>query len=190
MYIVTYYQIFQGWGLYAEYLGEEMGCYNETSLELFGRYSSEIFRACRLVVDTGIHAFGMSRQEAIDYLGNHTAIPRSQIETEIDRYITWPGQACGYKMGELEILWLRKKATRELGAYFDVGDFNHEVLRVGRVPMEVLEREIDSWIERQKMASWSSRTCQSVTSYVTILSALAIIIQNSWSNWWPAFEIW
>jgi len=141
----------EGWSLYAEFLGEEMGCYNKTSLELFGRYSSEIFRACRLVVDTGIHAFNMTYQDAVDYLGNHTAIPTEQIHKEIKRYIIWPGQACAYKIGEIAILNMRKKAEQKLGDHFDVAEFHEMVLKTSRVPIDVLEIEIDEWIRWKSM---------------------------------------
>ena len=111
-----------------------------------------MWRAVRLVVDTGIHAFGWSRQKAIDYLADHTALPQSAVEDQIDRYISWPGQALSYKMGELKIRELRAKAEKELGAKFDIRSFHDTVIGQGSLPMEVLEDVINDWIEKQKSA--------------------------------------
>ncbi|XP_076453854.1 uncharacterized protein LOC143288997 [Babylonia areolata] len=139
----------EGWALYAEYLGEEMGLF-EDPFYLFGRYCSEIFRACRLVVDSGIHAFGWSRQRAITFLSNYSDFPASQIAAEVDRYITWPGQACAYKVGEIKIKELRQRAEEELGRRFEVKEFHHEVLKVGYVPLDILEEVVSEWIESKK----------------------------------------
>jgi uncharacterized protein (DUF885 family) len=139
----------EGWGLYAEKLGVEMGIYR-TPYEHFGRLTYEMWRACRLVVDTGLHAKGWSRQQALDYLASHTALSLHEVRTEVDRYIAWPGQALAYKMGELKILELRARATRELGTRFDLKAFHDAVLGNGGVPLPVLERQIDEYIARAK----------------------------------------
>ncbi|VDI72533.1 Hypothetical predicted protein [Mytilus galloprovincialis] len=139
----------QGWALYAEYLGEEMGVY-KTDAQMLGRYSEEIFRACRLVVDTGLHYMGWSRKQAIEYMSNYTASGENELSNEINRYITWPGQACAYKIGELKIKELRKKAEEELGNLFDIKDFHSVVLKNGPMPLNILETVIDSWIEEVK----------------------------------------
>lgn len=135
----------EGWGLYTEWLGSQLGIYR-TPYEEFGRESYEIWRACRLVIDTGIHHFGWSRQKAIDYLASHTALSQHEIETEVDRYISWPGQALAYKLGELTIRRMRKKAETELGPKFDQRWFHDKFLSLGSVPLPVLERELDRWI--------------------------------------------
>jgi len=127
----------EGWGLYAEYLGEEMGIYT-TAYEQFGRLSYEMWRACRLVVDVGIHAEGWSRQQAIDYLGSRAALSEHEVETEIDRYIGWPGQALAYKLGELTIIGLRREAEQALGDKFDVKTFHEAVLANGALPLQLL----------------------------------------------------
>lgn len=135
----------EGWALYAEHLGVEMGLYRD-AYEHFGRLSFEIWRACRLVVDTGLHAQGWTRKQAVAYLREHTALGAGFIEAEVDRYIGWPAQALGYKLGELRIRGLREKAERELGARFDLRDFHDAVLRGGPMPLDLLERELDRWI--------------------------------------------
>jgi uncharacterized protein (DUF885 family) len=135
----------EGWGLYAEKLGIEMNLY-KTPYDHFGRLSYEMWRACRLVVDTGLHAHGWSRERALDYLANHTALSTQEVRTEIDRYIAWPGQALAYKMGELKILELRAKAKHLLGQRFDIRAFHDAVLKNGGVPLTMLERQIDTYI--------------------------------------------
>ena len=112
-----------------------------------------MWRACRLVVDTGLHALGWTRQQALDYLGSHTALSMHEVTTEIDRYISWPGQALGYKMGEIQIRELRARAEKELGPRFDIRAFHDAVLRNGPVPLTVLEGEIDAWIAERKRAA-------------------------------------
>jgi uncharacterized protein (DUF885 family) len=139
----------EGWGLYAESLGEEMGFYTDPYSK-FGQLTYEMWRACRLVVDTGMHRFGWSRQRAIDFMKENTAKSEQDIVVEIDRYIVWPGQALAYKLGELKIKQLRARAQRELGDRFDVRKFHNAVLDNGPLPLDVLEREIDRWISSQK----------------------------------------
>ncbi len=138
----------EGWGLYAEKLGLEMGMYT-TPFENFGRLTYEMWRACRLVMDTGIHAFGWSRNQAMACLKDNSALALHNIETETDRYISWPGQALGYKIGELTIVRLRKQAETALGNAFDVRAFHDEVLRDGSITMAMLETKIERWIESQ-----------------------------------------
>jgi len=138
----------EGWALYAEHLGVEMGLYRD-GYEHFGRLSFEIWRACRLVVDTGLHAKGWTREQAVAYLREHTALGAGFIETEVDRYIGWPAQALGYKLGELRIRALREQAERELGGRFDLRDFHDAVLRGGPMPLDLLEREVGRWIKAQ-----------------------------------------
>jgi uncharacterized protein (DUF885 family) len=142
----------EGWGLYSERLGIEAGFYTDP-YDDFGRLTYEMWRACRLVVDTGLHAFGWTRQQALDYLGSHTALSMHEVTTEIDRYISWPGQALGYKMGEIQIRKLRERAEKELGPRFDIRAFHDAVLRNGPVPLTVLEGEIDAWIAERKRAA-------------------------------------
>ena len=139
----------EGWGLYAEYLGLEAGMY-EDPYDNFGRLTYEIWRACRLVVDTGVHALGWTRQQMLDYLAENTALSLHEVRTETDRYISWPGQALAYKMGELKIRELRARAEEELGADFDVRHFHDAVLANGSVPLDILEELINAWIEGQK----------------------------------------
>jgi uncharacterized protein (DUF885 family) len=135
----------EGWGLYAEKLGEELGVYH-TPYQRFGRLTYEMWRACRLVVDTGMHSQGWSRQQALDYLTAQTALSTHEIRTEVDRYIAWPGQALAYKIGELKILELRARAESALGASFDIRAFHDAVLENGGVTLPVLERRIEALI--------------------------------------------
>jgi uncharacterized protein (DUF885 family) len=139
----------EGWGLYSERLGLEMGLYDMPEKD-FGRLSYEMWRACRLVVDTGIHAKGWSRQQAIDFMADNTALSIANITAEVDRYISWPGQALAYKIGELKIRDLRAKSEKALGAKFDLRTFHDAVLISGAVPLDVLEANIDRWIEIQR----------------------------------------
>ncbi|MEO1654473.1 MAG: DUF885 domain-containing protein, partial [Bacteroidota bacterium] len=138
----------EGWGLYAEYLGEEMGIY-QTPYERFGRYTYEMWRACRLVVDVGLHYKDWSRQEAVDFMSQNTALSLHEVNTEIDRYIGWPGQAISYKIGEITIKYLRKEAEEKLGKAFDIQEFHDIILRNGSVPLPVLEREVSQYIEQK-----------------------------------------
>ena len=136
----------EGWGLYTEWLGTVMGIYR-TPYEHFGRLSYEMWRAARLVIDTGIHHYGWSRQQAIDYLAGHTALSQHEVETEVDRYISWPGQALAYKLGEMTILKLRREAEAKLGPKFDQRAFHEAILNLGAVPLPVLESEIRRFID-------------------------------------------
>lgn len=136
----------EGWGLYSEKLGVEMGIY-ETPYDHFGRLSYEMWRACRLVVDTGIHAMGWSRERAVDYLASNTALSMHEVGTEIDRYIAWPAQALAYKTGELTIWELRAEAEQALGDAFDIRDFHDTVLTSGGVPLEILKFQVRRYID-------------------------------------------
>jgi len=135
----------EGWALYAERLGIEMGFFDDP-YDDFGRLLYEMWRSCRLVVDTGMHAFGWSREQAIDFMKANTALSELNIVNEVDRYIGWPGQACGYKIGELVIRRLRTNAETALGARFDIRRFHDAVLLQGPLPLDVLERNIEAWI--------------------------------------------
>jgi uncharacterized protein (DUF885 family) len=139
----------EGWGLYAEKLGVEMGVY-QTPYEDFGRLSMEMWRACRLVIDTGVHATGWTRQQALDYLAENTALSLKNVQVEVDRYIAWPGQALAYKVGELTIWELRHKAEKALGAKFDIREFHDVVVAQGGLPLEVLSDEVDAYIARKR----------------------------------------
>jgi uncharacterized protein (DUF885 family) len=136
----------EGWGLYSEKLGVEMGIY-ETPYDHFGRLSYEMWRAARLVVDTGIHAKGWSREQAVDYLATNTALSMHEIGTEIDRYIAWPGQALAYKIGELTIWELRGEAEKALGDAFDIREFHDTILTNGGVPLELLKVQVRRYID-------------------------------------------
>ncbi|MBI6118575.1 DUF885 domain-containing protein [Salegentibacter maritimus] len=139
----------EGWGLYSEFLAEDMGIYT-TPYELFGKLTYEQWRACRLVIDTGIHAMGWSREEAVAYFEKNTALSMHNINTEVDRYISWPGQAVSYKIGEIKIRELRKKAEKALGAQFDIRDFHEVILEQGVVTLPILEERVEKYIEEAK----------------------------------------
>jgi uncharacterized protein (DUF885 family) len=139
----------EGWGLYSEYLGEEMGLY-DTPEKMMGRLSYEMWRACRLVVDTGMHSKGWTKEQAIAFMRENTALTDANIEAEVNRYISWPGQALGYKIGEIRIRELRGRAEKALGTRFDLRRFHDAVLTQGAVPLDVLERQIDDWIAAEK----------------------------------------
>ncbi len=142
----TYISAFgEGWALYCERLGVEMSMY-ETPYDRFGMLGYQIWRAARLVVDTGVHAQGWSREQAIAYLHDYTALPEHEIETEVDRYIAWPGQALSYYIGEREMIAARDKAEKALGANFNIRAFHDTVLELGSVPMPVLRERIDKFI--------------------------------------------
>ncbi|WP_380874167.1 hypothetical protein ACFB49_46170 [Sphingomonas sp. DBB INV C78] len=136
----------EGWGLYAESLGPELGMFTDP-MQWFGHLDMEMLRAVRLVVDTGIHAKHWGRQQAIDYMLDNTSMAPRDVAVEIDRYISYPGQACAYKIGELKFRELRERATKALGTKFDVRDYHHQVLDTGALPMAVLEAKILDWIK-------------------------------------------
>jgi uncharacterized protein (DUF885 family) len=138
----------EGWGLYSEWLGNELGIYR-TPYERFGQLSYEMWRAARLVIDTGVHRYGWSRQQAIDYLASHTALSQHEVETEVDRYISWPGQALAYKLGELTIRRLRSEAEQTLGPRFDERRFHDAILALGSVPLTVLEERMRAFIRAE-----------------------------------------
>lgn len=142
----------EGWGLYSERLGIEMGLYDTPAKDM-GRLSYEMWRACRLVVDTGIHAKGWSKQQAIDFMTDNSALSAANIEAEVNRYISWPGQALAYKLGELKIRELRTMATKELGPQFSLAAFHDAVLGQGSVPLDVLEQQIKDWVAAEKTKS-------------------------------------
>jgi uncharacterized protein (DUF885 family) len=139
----------EGWGLYAENLGEEMGFYTDPYSK-YGQLSYEMWRAIRLVVDTGLHSKNWTRDQAIDYFTNNMAKSRIEIEVEVDRYIVWPGQALAYKVGQLKFLELRRRAEDKLKAKFNVRKFHDVVLGQGAIPMDLLEKEVNQWIQSQE----------------------------------------
>ncbi|WP_333797127.1 DUF885 domain-containing protein [Rheinheimera sp.] len=139
----------EGWGLYSEYLGLEVGFYQDPYSN-FGRLTYEMWRAARLVVDTGMHTMGWTRQQAIDFMANNSALSLHNVTTEIDRYISWPAQALSYKLGEITIKRLRKQAERALGADFDVREFHDTLLQNGSLPLPILEQQINNYIKRKQ----------------------------------------
>jgi uncharacterized protein (DUF885 family) len=139
----------EGWGLYSESLGYDLGLYAD-SYSRFGALTYDMWRAVRLVIDTGLHSMGWSRQQAIDYFATNSSKPLHDITVEVDRYISWPGQALAYKIGQLKIRELREHARRELGDAFDVRAFHDEVLGAGAVPLNILDTRIRAWIAREK----------------------------------------
>jgi len=145
----NYVSYAEGWALYAESLGKELGVFTDP-YQWYGRLSDEMLRAMRLVVDTGLHAKGWTREQSIQYMLDNSSMAESDVTAEVERYIVWPGQALGYKLGQLRITELRAKAQAELGAKFDVREFHGQVLRDGAVPMDVLTAKIDRWIAARK----------------------------------------
>ena len=139
----------EGWGLYAEHLGEEMGFYKDPYSK-YGELTYEMWRAVRLVVDTGMHAKSWSRQKAIDFMKSRLPKSQLEVEVEIDRYVTWPGQALAYKVGQLKFLELRARAKATLGEKFNVREFHDELLRHGALPMDVLEKVMTEWMDHRK----------------------------------------
>jgi uncharacterized protein (DUF885 family) len=146
-----YTAFIEGWGLYAESLGDEMGLYDDPYSK-FGQLMYEIWRASRLVVDTGMHYLRWDRQKAIDFMVENTVKQELEVTAEIDRYIVWPGQALAYKIGQLKISELRAKAKQVLGEKFDIRDFHDELLKDGALPLDRLEAKMNSWIEKQKQS--------------------------------------
>lgn len=139
----------EGWALYSERLGKEMGLYT-TPYEHFGRLSYEMWRAARLVIDTGIHSQGWTRQQALDFLSDNTSLSPANVRAEVDRYISWPGQALSYKMGEIKIRQLRAQAEEALGDKFDLRAFHDVLLSNGALPLSMLETQIQRFIAEQK----------------------------------------
>ncbi len=139
----------EGWGLYAEQLGKDVGLYQDPYSD-YGRLENDIWRAIRLVVDTGVHSKHWTRQQMVDYFHEHSSIGETDIQTEVDRYIAWPSQALAYKIGQLKILELRDHAKKELGDKFDIRAFHDQVIDSGAVPLDVLEERITAWIASQK----------------------------------------
>jgi uncharacterized protein (DUF885 family) len=138
----------EGWAVYAETLGREIGLYDDP-YSLFGHLQWQSFRAARLVVDTGIHGLGWSRQQAIDFMAERTGMERGFVTSEVDRYTSYPGQALGYMIGKLKIAELRQHAQQRLGAKFDLRRFHNAVIDEGALPLDVLERVIERWIEKE-----------------------------------------
>jgi uncharacterized protein (DUF885 family) len=146
---VDYTAFVEGWGLYAESLGEELGMYKDPYSK-FGQLTYEMWRAVRLVVDTGMHSMGWTRQQAIDFFRENTSKTDQDITVEVDRYIVWPGQALAYKIGQLKIRELRTKAEKELAERFNVRTFHDAVLEQGGVPLDLLEKHVDEWMKKQE----------------------------------------
>ena len=149
----------EGWALYSESLGDELGVYDDPYVR-FGKLSNEMWRAVRLVVDTGMHQKHWTRQQAVDYFVAHVATSEYNASSEVDRYISWPGQALAYKIGELKIQELRQRATKELGPAFDLREFHDAVLLEGPLPLTVLESQVNAWIARKKGSIGSSSAAQ------------------------------
>jgi uncharacterized protein (DUF885 family) len=146
----SYYTAYtEGWGLYSERLGKDVGFYQDPYSD-YGRLEADIWRAIRLVVDTGVHSQHWTRQQMVDYFHDHSTIDETNVQSEVDRYIAWPGQALGYKMGQLKILELRDRAKTALGPKFDIRAFHDEVLDSGALPLDVLDQRVDAWIAAQK----------------------------------------
>ncbi|WP_295968725.1 DUF885 family protein [uncultured Xanthomonas sp.] len=149
----------EGWAVYSEYLGQEMGMY-DTPYDRFGYLTYQMWRACRLVIDTGIHHDGWTREQAQAFLRDNTALSEHEVTTEVDRYIAWPGQALSYYLGELKILELRRKAEQALGEKFDIRAFHDAVLETGSVPLPVLEQRIDRFIAEGGKSPWSKEAAK------------------------------
>ena len=146
----SYYTAYtEGWGLYSERLGKEIGFYQDPYSD-YGRLEADIWRAIRLVVDTGVHSQHWTRQQMVDFFHDHSAIDETNIQSEVDRYIAWPGQALGYKMGQLKILELRQKSQTALGTRFQLKDFHDVIIDSGALPMDVLEKQVDTWIASKR----------------------------------------
>jgi uncharacterized protein (DUF885 family) len=139
----------EGWALYAEQLGKEVGFYQDPVSD-YGRLSSELLRAVRLVVDTGIHSKGWTRDQVLEFMRKAGVADEPSIQSETDRYIAWPAQALSYKTGQLKFLELRERARKELGAKFDIRTFHDEMLSGGSMPLDLLETSTDSWIAQQR----------------------------------------
>ena len=139
----------EGWALYAEFLGSELGLFTDP-YQYYGRLNDEMLRAMRLVVDTGLHHKGWTREQAVQYMLDNSSLAEHDVRSEVDRYIAWPGQALSYKVGDLRIQALRREAEQQLGPKFDLRDFHREVLSDGAVPLDVLEHKIERWVEARR----------------------------------------
>ena len=156
----SYTAFIEGWGLYAEQLGKDVGFYKDPYSD-YGRLESDMLRAIRLVVDTGVHYKHWTRQQMVDFFHEHSTADEPTVQAEVDRYIAWPAQALGYKMGQLKILELRDRARQELGNKFNLGDFHDEIIDSGSLPLDVLEDRVNEWIAGQKGGSASlSKFCE------------------------------
>ncbi len=142
----------EGWGLYAERLGKDAGFYQDPYSE-YGRLEADIWRAIRLVVDTGVHSEGWTREQMVQYFHDHSNVDETSVQAEVDRYIAWPSQALAYKIGVMKILELRDRAQKALGAKFDIRAFHDQVLDAGALPLDVLEQRIDAWIAARRAAA-------------------------------------
>jgi uncharacterized protein (DUF885 family) len=140
----------EGWALYSERLGEELGFFKDP-YSYYGHLQDEMLRAIRLVVDTGLHSKKWTRQQVVDFFHDHSGIEEVDVQSETDRYIVWPGQALGYKIGQLKILSLRDYAHKELGSRFDIRKFHDQVLGAGALPMDVLETQVKEWVAAEKL---------------------------------------
>jgi uncharacterized protein (DUF885 family) len=146
----SYYTAYtEGWALYSERLGKEIGFYKDPYSD-YGRLEADMWRAIRLVVDTGVHSQHWTREQMVDYFHDHSTLDETNVQSEVDRYIAWPGQALGYKMGQLKLLELRERAKTALGPKFDIKAFHDVVLDSGALPLDVLEQQVDAWIVAQK----------------------------------------
>jgi prolyl oligopeptidase len=151
-----YTAFIEGWGLYAESLGDDMGLYSDPYSK-YGQLTYDMWRAVRLVVDTGIHAKHWTRDQAIKYFMDNAPKAELDIVNEVDRYVAWPGQALAYKIGQLKIQELRARAHQQLGTNFDLKAFHDVVLGSGPLPLDILERNVDQWIEEQKKSGATNR---------------------------------
>jgi uncharacterized protein (DUF885 family) len=149
----NYYTAYtEGWGLYAEHLGKDVGFYTDPYSD-YGRLEADVWRAIRLVVDTGVHSEHWSRQQMVDYFHDHSAIDDTNVQAEVDRYIAWPAQALGYKVGQLKFLELRAKAEKALGPKFDIRGFHDTIIDAGALPLDIVEQRVDAWIAHQQAAA-------------------------------------
>jgi uncharacterized protein (DUF885 family) len=150
----------EGWAFYSEHLGKDIGLYQDPYSD-YGRLENETWRAIRLVIDTGVHSEGWTRDQMVQYFRDHSAMDEPSMQAEIDRYIAWPSQALAYKIGQLKILELRDRAQKALGDKFDIRAFHDQVIDSGALPLDVLEQRIDAWIAAQKPAAAGPATAPS-----------------------------
>ena len=142
----------EGWGLYAETIGYDLGFYTDPYSKM-GQLSGEMWRACRLVVDTGMHSLGWSREQAVQFMLSHMPKPEHDIRVEVDRYLSWPGQALSYKIGQMKITELKLRAKTRLGARFDIRAFHDQILEEGALPLDVLDAQTEAWIKNKETAT-------------------------------------